>query len=120
MTRRTYVAMYGRYVAGHALRSSVVHHHYGFDLSFYIPSQSRSDGFRIRADAPVARDRVHLQAEMAGHPGPTGGEVSGFERKDAIARAERIHQRRFPGAASRCRENRDRALRLKDAPHAVE
>ncbi|MNR09536.1 hypothetical protein D3C85_1257410 [compost metagenome] len=79
-----------------------------------VLGQPGADGGGIHAVAPVAHQEFGIQAELVGHLLPQRGEVAGLEHQHAVARGERIDQRRFPRARSGCRIDHNRLGGLED------
>ena len=86
--------------AGDAGRRLVVDDGDGLDRARLVLVQLLSDGGRVDAVAPVARNEVDLQTKPRGHVAPQRGEVAGLEHQHRVARRQRVHERRFPGAGA--------------------
>ena len=85
-----------------------------------IGGEHLADAVRVDAVTPVALDPHDLEAEALGHRTPEGGEVSGLEGQDAVARGERVDQRGLPRASARRRVDDHGAAGLEDRPKAAE
>src|SRR4051812_1997600 len=100
---------------GDAGGSLVMHDAHGLDRVARVGAQAPFDFRVVRAMAPVARDEVDLEAELARHLVPERGKVAGLGHEDAIARGERVQQRRFPRARAGCGIDDHGMARLEDA-----
>ncbi len=87
----------------------------GFDAMLAVLPQHLADGGRIGAAAPIRLQRQHIQAELLGHQFPQMGKLAGAGEQDAVAGAQCVDQRGFPGAGPRGREDADGAGRLEHA-----
>ena len=86
--------------AGDAGGGLVVDDHHGLDRVAGVGGEALLHGLRRDAVAPVAGHEVDLEAELAGHLLPQGGEVAGLEAEDAVTGRERVDERRLPGAGA--------------------
>src|SRR5439155_463501 len=82
-------------------RSLVVHDAHGLDPLLAIFLELGLDRNRIDAAAPVGGDEVDREAELRRHLVPQRSEMPGLEHEHAVARRERVDERRLPGAGAR-------------------
>ena len=107
-------------VAGHAGRRLVVHHGDGLDGVGPVLGEARarsSAGPRRGASRPA---RSHRQAQPLGHRPPGVRELAGLEHQHAVARRQRVDQRRLPGAGARRGKDDHRPAGLEHRPQPVE
>src|SRR5258708_3636510 len=96
-----------------------MHDAYRLDALLAVGAQALLDRLRIGATAPVTRDEFDLQAEARGELLPQRREVAGLRHQHALARRERVYERRFPGAGARSRVDDYFAARaFEDALHS--
>ena len=57
----------------------------GLDLAARVLREARLDCRRVDAPAPVARQKIDLEAEPFGEPPPQGREMTGFRHEDPVA-----------------------------------
>jgi len=100
--------------AGDPGRGLVVHDRDGFDRVRAIVAQPRRDRVGVDAVPPVARDHLDFQAEPACELAPQRGELPGLDHQHAIARRERVDQRRLPRAGSGSGVDHDRTRGRED------
>ena len=108
-----------RNIARHARRGFVVDCHDRANLVLAVRLQAFGESDGIGAAMPVAGNQFGGETEAAGYLRPLESELSVVECDDLIARTERIHERGFPGAGGRARENRDIARGFENRFHAV-
>ncbi len=70
----------------------------------------------IDAVAPVARQQLDLEPEAPRHLVPQAREMAGLGHQHAVARRERVDQRRLPRPGARGRIDHDRPCGLEDRP----
>ena len=97
-----------------------MHYAYRFDRMSAVLRQTCLDGCRIGAAPPVAGEEIHLEPEPAGQALPERSELAGLVHQHALARRERIDQRRLPRAGARRRIDDDRMPGLKHVLHPLE
>ena len=101
--------------ADDAGRRFVVHDDDRFQLARGVVLQALLEGFGRRAAAPRARHVFDVQAEpFRDLPPRDVREPAGFENQNAIARRERVHERRFGGAGAGCGEHDDGPARAEN------
>jgi hypothetical protein len=113
-----------RDVAGDAGGGLVVHHAHGLDAVLLVGLQALLDQVactpRRQPSACRAAEELGLQAQARGHLLPQRGEVAGLVHQHVVAGAQRVGQRRFPGAGAGGRIDDDRLLGLEDLLDALE
>ena len=97
-----------------------MHHQHRFEFVIAVLFEPGAHGRGVRSGAPVGLDHTRAQTQAARHFRPEAGEVAGFGRQHLVAGAERVHQRRLPGARSRSRKNDHRAGGLEHLLHAIQ
>ncbi|MNV16719.1 hypothetical protein D3C71_1074880 [compost metagenome] len=105
---------HGGDVAGDAGGRFVMHDTHRLDAVLRVFGQARTDHGGVNGMAPVAFHVIHLQPQAPCQLLPQAGEVAGFHHQHAVARRQRIDQRRFPRARARRRKNHHGRLRLED------
>ncbi len=105
---------------GDAGRRLVVHGEHGLEGVRAVLGQFRLDERGIDAAAPVAGNEIDHEAEPFGHRAPQRGEMSGLEHQHAVARRQRIDERRLPGTGAGCRVDDHRARGLEDGLQSIE
>ncbi len=98
----------------------VVHDAHCLDRVRAVLRQTRLDRCRIGAVPPVAGEELHLEPEPVGQAPPERGELAGLVHQHAIARRQRVDQRRFPRAGARRGIDDDRMPGLKHVLHPLE
>src|SRR5687768_17481693 len=89
-----------RHARNHPGGGLVVHHAHRLDAFIGIGAQLLLDRVGIGAAPPVAGDEFHLEAELRRHLLPQRGEMAGLVHQHAVARRQRVDERRFPGAGA--------------------
>ena len=82
--------------------------------------EPRLDRCRVYAGSPVAGHEIDDEPEAVGHFSPERREMARLEHEHAIAGRQRVDQRRFPRAGTRCGIDHHRATRLENLFQAVE
>ena len=103
-----------------ARRGLVVDDADGLDLVRLVLLEAGLDLVGVDARAPVRSDEFGHEAELQRHVLPQRREVARLVHQDFVAGRQGIHERGFPRAGARGREDHDRALGLEDALDAVE
>jgi hypothetical protein len=80
-----------------------------------VVSQSGFEHGRIHPVPPVSRHEIHIEPQPPRHLRPGPGELADIESEHAIARGERIDQRRFPTTGARRRKHQHWRFRLEDS-----
>ena len=106
--------------AGDPRRRLVVDDAHRLDASLGVIRQMRFDLVGVDAMAPVTGQKDDVEPELLGELFPQGRKVPGLDHEDAVARRQRVDQRRFPGSRTRRRVHDDRLARLKHLPHPVQ
>ena len=92
--------------------------HHGLEGVTLVGGEPRLDSRGIDAATPVAGHVLDRDAQSLRELLPERRKMPGLEGEHAIARRERVDERRFPGARAGSAIDRDRRLRAEDPLHA--
>ncbi len=98
----------------------VVHDAHRLDRVLRIRDESRLDGGGRNTMAPIPGQEFDGKAQPGGELVPQHGEVTGLGHEHAVARRQRVDERRLPRAGSRRRIDDDGAVRLEHFLHPRE
>ena len=90
----------GADVAGDARGGFILHDHHGADFMRLVCRQSCVDSLRRSTGAPGFLENLHIEAVALCEVDPEMAELAEARCKNTVARAQRVHQHRFPRAGA--------------------